>query len=86
MHHLGVPTTRALSVCLTGEEVERDMFYDGNPKKELGAVVCRVAPSFTRFGHFQLPAAMQNYDLLRKLINYNIRFDFPEMGLTADSD
>jgi uncharacterized protein YdiU (UPF0061 family) len=86
MHHLGVPTTRALSVCLTGEEVERDMFYDGNPKKELGAVVCRVAPSFTRFGHFQLPAAMQNYDLLRKLINYTIRFDFPEMGLPADSN
>ena len=55
MYHLGIPTTRALSICLTGEEVERDMFYDGNPKNELGAVVCRVAPSFTRFGHFQLP-------------------------------
>ena len=85
MHHLGVPTTRALSICLTGEEVERDMFYDGNPEKELGAVVCRVAPSFTRFGHFQLPAATQNYDLLRELINYTIRFDFPEMELPVDS-
>ena len=85
MYHLGIPTTRALSICLTGEEVERDMFYDGNPKKELGAVVCRVAPSFTRFGHFQLPAAMQNYDLLRKLIDYTIRFDFPEMDLPVDS-
>ena len=85
MYHLGIPTTRALSICLTGEEVERDMFYDGNPKKELGAVVCRVAPSFTRFGHFQLPAAMENYDLLRKLINYTIRFDFPEMDLPVDS-
>ena len=85
MYHLGIPTTRALSICLTGEEVERDMFYDGNPKKELGAVVCRVAPSFTRFGHFQLPAAMQNYDLLRKLIDYTIRFDFPEMALPVDS-
>ena len=85
MYHLGIPTTRALSICLTGEEVERDMFYDGNPKNELGAVVCRVAPSFTRFGHFQLPAAMQNYDLLRKLIDYTIRFDFPEMDLPVDS-
>lgn len=85
MHHLGVPTTRALSICLTGEEVERDMFYDGNPEKELGAIVCRVAPSFTRFGHFQLPAATQNYDLLRELINYTIRFDFPEMELRVDN-
>jgi uncharacterized protein YdiU (UPF0061 family) len=31
MHHLGVPTTRALSLVATGEHVIRDMFYDGNP-------------------------------------------------------
>ncbi len=31
MHHLGIPTTRALSLTLTGDLVERDMFYDGNP-------------------------------------------------------
>ncbi|MCU0972986.1 MAG: protein adenylyltransferase SelO family protein, partial [Burkholderiales bacterium] len=57
MHHLGVPTTRALSLVATGEEVVRDMFYDGHPKVEPGAVVCRVAPSFIRFGNFELPAA-----------------------------
>ncbi|MCK5121393.1 MAG: YdiU family protein, partial [Methylococcales bacterium] len=37
MYHLGVPTTRALSLVLTGENVVRDMFYDGNVKAELGA-------------------------------------------------
>ena len=31
MHHLGVPTTRALSLVATGENVVRDMFYDGHP-------------------------------------------------------
>ena len=31
MHHLGVPTTRALSLVLTGETVERDLLYDGHP-------------------------------------------------------
>ena len=50
MHHLGVPTTRALSLVSTGEQVLRDMFYDGNQKYEPGAVVCRVARSFVRFG------------------------------------
>ncbi len=60
MFHLGVPTTRALSLVLTGEQVLRDMFYDGNPQWEAGAVVCRAAPSFTRFGHFQLFAARQD--------------------------
>src|SRR4029077_1357438 len=50
MHWLRVPTTRALSLVATGEQVVRDMFYDGNPAPEPGAVVCRVAPSFLRFG------------------------------------
>ena len=57
MHWLGVPTTRALSLVGTGEMVVRDMFYDGNPAPEPGAVVCRVAPSFVRFGNFQIHAA-----------------------------
>ena len=38
MFHLGVPTTRALSLVTTGEWVRRDMFYDGNPQLEPGAV------------------------------------------------
>jgi len=41
MAALGVPTTRALCVCGTGEKVLRDMFYTGNAKFEPGAVVCR---------------------------------------------
>ena len=57
MHFLGVPTTRALSLVATGEPVIRDMFYDGHPAPEPGAVVCRVAPSFVRFGNFQIHAA-----------------------------
>lgn len=85
MHHLSVPTTRALSVIATGETVIRDMFYNGNPRPEPGAVVCRVAPSFTRFGNFEIFAARGEIDLLRQLADYTIRADFPELGEpTAD--
>ena len=80
MHHLGVPTTRALSLILTGEQVVRDMFYNGNPQFEPGAVVCRVAPSFTRFGSLQIFAARGETELLKKLLDYTIRTDFPELG------
>jgi len=80
MHHLGVPTTRALSVVLTGEAVIRDMFYNGNPKPEPGAIVCRVAPSFTRFGNFQMLAARGEVDLLRRFVDYTLRVDFPHLG------
>jgi len=80
MHHLGVPTTRALSLTLTGEQVVRDMFYNGNPKAEPGAVVCRVAPSFIRFGSFEIFTARGDVDLLRKLVDYTILTDFPHLG------
>ena len=80
MHHLGVPTTRALSLVLTGEQVLRDMFYDGNPRFEPGAIVCRVAPSFIRFGNFQLPASRGDVSLLNQLIDFTIRRDFPELN------
>ena len=77
MHHLGVPTTRALALVSTGEAVVRDMFYDGNPVAEPGAIVCRVAPSFTRFGHFELPASRGDTALLRQLVDFTIDRDFP---------
>ena len=80
MYHLGVPTTRALSLVSTGEHVIRDMFYDGNPKPEPGAVVCRVAPSFVRFGNFQIFAARGEIDVLQQLVDYTIRTDFPHLG------
>jgi serine/tyrosine/threonine adenylyltransferase len=80
MYHLGVPTTRALSLVTTGDQVLRDMFYDGNPRQEPGAIVCRVAPTFTRFGSFQIFASRSENDVLRELIDYTIRTDFPHLG------
>ncbi len=80
MFHLGVPTTRALSLTLTGEQVERDMLYDGRPKMEPGAVVCRLSPSFTRFGNFQILAARQENTLLKSLMDYTIETDFSLPG------
>ena len=79
MHHLGVPTTRALCLVATGEPVVRDMFYDGHPRTEPGAIVCRVAPSFIRFGNFELPASRGDVDLLERLVGFTIGRDFPEL-------
>jgi uncharacterized protein YdiU (UPF0061 family) len=79
MHHLGVPTTRALSLVATGDAVVRDVLYDGHPAAEPGAVVCRVAPSFLRFGNFELPASRRETDLLRSLVAFTLQADFPEL-------
>lgn len=80
MYHLGVPTTRALSLVKSGDMVLRDMMYDGNPAYELGAIVCRVSPSFIRFGNFELFAAQNDLENLKKLLDFTIREHFPHLG------
>ena len=85
MHHLGIPTTRALALVASGETVVRDMFYDGHPQAEPGAIVCRVAPSFLRFGHFELPAARGDDALLQRLIDFAIARDFPHVDAAPEA-
>ncbi|CAM4319604.1 protein adenylyltransferase SelO [Zobellia nedashkovskayae] len=80
MYHLGVPTTRALSLALTGDQVLRDVLYNGNAAYEKGAVVSRIAPSFLRFGNYQIFAAREDTATMRTLVDYTIKHFFPELG------
>ena len=80
MHHLGVPTTRALSLSLTGDQVLRDILYDGNPAYEKGAIVSRVAKSFLRFGNFEVFAARNYLKNLKTLVDYTIKSHFSHLG------
>lgn len=85
MHHLGIPTTRALSLVATGDSVIRDMFYNGNARPEPGAIVCRVAPSFIRFGNFEILAARNDAELMRQLVDFTIARDFPHIDVNDPS-
>jgi len=71
MHALGVPTTRALAVVATGEDVWRDA------GRVPGAVLARVAASHIRVGTFQFFAARRDRDGLRALLDYTIARHFP---------
>ena len=84
MHHLGVPTTRALSLVTTGEDVIRDILYNGNPAPEDGAIVCRIAPSFIRFGSFQIHALDGNRRALEQLARHSVKHHF--QGHSIDND
>lgn len=84
MHHLGVPTTRALSLVTTGEEVIRDVMYDGRLAPEPGAIVCRVAESFIRFGSFEIHAMSGDVQTLRILVGNTVRQHFP--GHSSNTD
>ena len=79
MHNLGVPTTRSLSLVLSGNQVLRDMLYNGNQDFEKGAIVCRTAPSFIRFGNFELFASRNDLKNLQLLADYTIKHYFQEI-------
>jgi uncharacterized protein YdiU (UPF0061 family) len=71
MHALGIPTTRALAVVTTGEQVARER------GPEPGAVLARVAASHVRVGTFQYAAATGDVDLLRRLADHAIARHHP---------
>ncbi|MCE0766212.1 YdiU family protein [Pseudonocardia kujensis] len=70
MHALAIPTTRALAVVGTGEQVARD-------RMEPGAVLTRVAASHIRVGTFQFAAATRDTGLLRRLADHAIARHHP---------
>ena len=54
MYALGIPTTRAASLIVSDTKVARDKLYTCNVIYEKCAVVMRVAPTFMRFGSFEV--------------------------------
>lgn len=77
MHHLGVPTTRALCLVGSDEAVRRE-------KIETGAMVLRVADSHIRFGHFEWLAHSNQHDQLKLFADYTINRHFPTLNDTHD--
>lgn len=93
MHYLGVPTTRAASLVVSDQsQVKRDKLYNGNAEMEKCAVVLRVAPTFFRFGSFEIflekdditgrkgPSNGLKDDMLAPMINYLVENFYPEVA------
>ena len=88
MHHLGVPTTRAGSCVTSDSRVVRDIFYSGNPIEERCTIISRIAPTFIRFGSFEIFKARDSqtarqgpslgrHDVKQQLVEYCISTFFP---------
>jgi len=77
LHHLGVPTTRALAMTSSDEPVFRET-------RETAAVLVRMAPSFVRFGSFELFHYRGRPDALTLLADYTIDRWYPESGAGDD--
>ncbi len=77
LHHLGIPTTRALSLILGDDPVRRE-------RMERAAMICRVAPSHVRFGHFEVFYSRRQFELLQPLADHVIDTHFPELSGAPD--
>ncbi|MCB1801559.1 MAG: YdiU family protein [Gammaproteobacteria bacterium] len=73
MHALGIPTTRALCLFDSDEEVYRERI-------ERGALLLRMAPSHVRFGSFEVFFHRRQYDRLQPLADYVIAHDYPQLA------
>jgi uncharacterized protein YdiU (UPF0061 family) len=71
MHHLGIPTTRALAAVTTGAQVRREGLLPG-------AVLARVAQSHIRVGTFQFFAIRDDVPKLQQLVRYTLARHYPE--------
>ncbi|MEL6915606.1 MAG: YdiU family protein [Pseudomonadota bacterium] len=77
MHALGIPTTRALALVTTGEDVAREALLPG-------AVVTRVARSHIRVGTFQVFASRGDVDALEALTAHVIARHYPDAAGPAE--
>ena len=90
MHYLGVPTTRAGTCVTSDSRVVRDIFYNGNPIEERCTVISRIAPTFIRFGSFEIFKIRDSHtgrqgpslgrdDIKQQLVEYCISTFFPKI-------
>ena len=77
LHALGVPTTRALAVVATGEQIARE-------RMQPGAVLVRIAASHLRVGTFEYAAMTRDPTIVRRLADYAIARHHPEASHTAN--
>lgn len=73
MHGLGIPTTRALCITGSDNEVYRERI-------ETGAMLTRLAPSHVRFGSFEVFYYREQHEHIRTLADYVIEHHYPELA------
>ncbi len=73
MHALGIPTTRALAIIGSDRPVYRE-------DEETAALVTRLAPSFVRFGSFEVFYYRNQIEPIRELADYVIARYYPELA------
>jgi uncharacterized protein YdiU (UPF0061 family) len=92
MHYLGIPTTRAGSCITSDDTVTRDILYSGHPIQERCTVITRIAPTFIRFGSFEIfktrdretgrvGPSVGRQDILHQLLDFVTQSYYPQVHI-----
>ena len=91
MHYLRIPTSRAASLVVSDTTVARDPLYTGDVIMEKCAVVLRLAPTFFRFGSFEIfketdrqtgrkgPSTGLKHELMPQMLDFVIKHHYPHI-------
>jgi len=85
MYGLGIATSRAAAIVVSDDKIPRDLFYNGRVIMEKGAVVLRLAPSWFRFGSFEILARNGELAELRQLADFILKNNFPNIEKEGDA-
>ncbi|CAI8030743.1 Protein adenylyltransferase SelO-1, mitochondrial [Geodia barretti] len=97
MHYLGIPTTRAGSCITSDDTVTRDILYSGHPIQERCTVITRIAPTFIRFGSFEIfktrdretgrvGPSVGREDILHQLLDFVTQSYYPQVHIQEPED
>ncbi|THD53989.1 YdiU family protein [Enterobacteriaceae bacterium ML5] len=73
LHHLSIPTTRALTIVTSDQPVFRE-------QPERGAMLMRIAESHIRFGHFEHFYYRKQPEQVKMLADYVIAHHWPQLS------
>eukprot|EP00798_Chlamydomonas_sp_ICE-L_P014637 gene14637-20672_t len=94
----GIPTTRAGTIVTSDSRVERDPVYSGDVIMERCSIVSRIAPTFLRFGSFEIckatdadtgrggPSHGLEPGMLHTMLQHTIRLYYPLIWSTHNGD
>lgn len=77
MHHLGIPSTRALGIIGSETKIIRNNIEDA-------AIVMRMSPSWVRFGTFEYFYYFNEHEKLKALTDYVIAESYPHLQHDED--
>jgi uncharacterized protein YdiU (UPF0061 family) len=79
LHHLGIPTTRALAIAGSADPVRRETI-------ETAAVLSRIAPTHVRFGSFEYFHYARRPEDVKTLADYAIATFFPQFAAAGEAE